>query len=1023
MTAPTRLRFITGALTAILLAGAPITAGAPAYGDDPPIPGALVGGDSLIIHQGNGGYDVQHYDIDLTYWLATGEQTQGTITATTTIDARALHPLSSFGLDFKGLTVDAVTINGTPAAEWSRIVNPDDDEFKLVVTPADPIPVGDFTVVVSYSGTPEGYTYRGSGSYIEGWLTSKDFTAGGATHTGDGGATGIGQPVGSITWFPNNDVPTDKATYTTTLTVPKEFKGVGIGQLTGVVPVSATHSRWSWDEPVPTATFLTIAAIGEFNQYTGSHTTPGGQTVPISVFADPYLDAAQNNGGTQHLIDLTKDLLDWGEERFGVYQPSVAGYVQKSIGANYALEIFGKPFYNGNISESTYIHEFSHQWAGDSVGVKDWTDLWLAEGFATFAPWLWTEDHGGQSTSARTRNTWAATAATNALWRVAPARLITKSNLWGTASYNGGGLAFGALRAGIGDEAFFALIKEWFARYAGANASTEDFVALAEEISGVDLTAFATEWLYEAGKPATWPGDHPYDPAAVGFAESEIAPGNPLVVTGTGFKPGTVASIFVDDAVSPVARVAVGASGTVTTTINQPLAGGAHEVRIDADTLSAVGTALVVEIPYATLDVLSAAIGAYAGFEAIADTYAPASYAPLGQALSDARALVNRGSATSLEINEAVSALGSAARGLVTAVDTAPLATLVADALAVLADRDAYQGPGIEALEAALDAASQALSNPDITDADVRARALDLADALHELTERGDIRPLRALIALAGALEATSFIPRTWDAVVATRDAARLVVESADPSRSAVDEAYEALRDAIGGLTPRANKTGLISAVALADVVLAALDRYEDSTVEGLADARARAQAVVADANATAAQVATARDALVAAVAAARLKRPPASPVGLTEASSAVQRVVEDPGASGEWATGGDAQAPTAHVSTAQGGIAKTKPVKAASAVKIAVATKVRSTTRGVVTVRVTAKGVKAPTGKVVVSVGKKSVSTTLKAKARGVVKVKLPVLSAGTYKVSAVYRGSATTARAVSATRTIKVP
>ncbi|MDR3202915.1 MAG: hypothetical protein LBT54_07295, partial [Bifidobacteriaceae bacterium] len=401
-----------------------------------PVPGALTGGDSLIIHQGNGGYDVQHYDIDLTYFKATGEQTRGTIDATATITARALIPLSSFGLDFKGLDVDAVTVNGTPAAATQRIVNPDLDQFKLVVTPAAPVEPGPLTVVVEYSGTPEGYTYRGSGSYIEGWLPSTSFTAGGTARAADGGATGIGQPVGSITWFPNNDVPTDKATYTTSLTVPREFRGVGIGQLLSETAVGPTHTRFVWDEPVPTATFLTIAAIGEFNEYRDSHTTPGGQTVPIVIDTDPHLDAAQNNGGTAHLIDLTKQLLDWGEARFGRYQPSVAGYVQKAIGANYALEIFGKPFYNGNISESTFIHEFTHQWSGDSVGVKDWTDLWLAEGFATFAPWLWTEDHGGQTTTARTRNTWATTAATNALWRVAPARLIDKSNLWGTSSYN-----------------------------------------------------------------------------------------------------------------------------------------------------------------------------------------------------------------------------------------------------------------------------------------------------------------------------------------------------------------------------------------------------------------------------------------------------------------------------------------------------------------------------------------------------------------------------------------------------------
>ncbi|MFC7765735.1 gluzincin family metallopeptidase [Leucobacter soli] len=163
--------------------------------------GGQSSGDTVFPNVGNSGYDALHYDVSIKY-----EPTTNAMVSTTTLRATAATALSSFSLDFKGLSVDSVTVNGAPAT-FERIDDAAATKFKLVVTPAEPV-VGEFVTVIEYSGVPAHYVDP-DGSW-EGWVKTDD------------GATAVNEPIGAMTWYPNNNTPSDKATHKFTIDIPSK---------------------------------------------------------------------------------------------------------------------------------------------------------------------------------------------------------------------------------------------------------------------------------------------------------------------------------------------------------------------------------------------------------------------------------------------------------------------------------------------------------------------------------------------------------------------------------------------------------------------------------------------------------------------------------------------------------------------------------------------------------------------------------------------------------------------------------
>ena len=206
----------------------------------------------------------------------------------------------------------------------------------------------------------------------------------------------------------------------------------------------------------------------------------------------------------------------------------------------YALETQDRPFFPFSIGQNTFVHELVHQWYGDAVAPADWNGLWVNEGMATWAP---TKCVGG-NTETTYFNAWNGPFN----WSVPPSGMTSTSQLFGSQSYTRGAMTYEALRAAIGDPAFFQLIKQWQTDFSGQTKHWTDLIDLAEQISGRDLTAFFQDWIYDANKPA-WPGKLSLVLGA-SPGSGAVAAGSTLTyqltATNTGKVPLTGAVVSVD---------------------------------------------------------------------------------------------------------------------------------------------------------------------------------------------------------------------------------------------------------------------------------------------------------------------------------------------------------------------------------------------------------------------------------------------------------------------------------------------
>ncbi|MFF3666762.1 M1 family metallopeptidase [Microtetraspora malaysiensis] len=430
-------------------------------------PGSSGLGDPYFPHAGNGGYDVAHYDIALRFSPKTHK-----LSATTTITATAIQGLSRFNLDFSGPKIKKVEVNGKKAAYTRK-------GQELVVTPASGLPSGEkFTVKVSYAGKPRAINDKALGK--EGWINTKD------------GAVVLSQPDGARSWFPANDSPADKATYAFTVTTP-----VGVTVLANGEPkhsgISSVRGGWTtvkWEMKEPMATYLATVAIGKFKV---TESTVGG-VLNITAY-DPSVAKK-----SKHLHRTTAKVVGWGSKLFGDYPFASTGGIGDKVNVQYALETQGRPVYDGGPSNDLeVVHELAHQWFGNSVGLRSWKDIWLNEGFASYAEWLYEEQHGGPSA----QKTFAGLYKNKSgFWKIKTGDPGMKNMFdWG-AVYQRGAMTLHALRKKIGDETFFSLLKTWAERNRHATVVTRDFIDLAEEMSGKDLDPLFDAWLYSSKKPA-----------------------------------------------------------------------------------------------------------------------------------------------------------------------------------------------------------------------------------------------------------------------------------------------------------------------------------------------------------------------------------------------------------------------------------------------------------------------------------------------------------------------------------------
>ncbi|WP_234388585.1 MULTISPECIES: M1 family metallopeptidase [Streptomyces] len=439
-----------------------------------PSPGAAGIGDPLVPLDGNGGYTVRHYTLDFD-WKAP----RTPFDARTTISATATHALSRFNLDFAGNTLRTVTVDGAPATAVR-----DGDE--LVITPDQPIPHGrTFTVQVAYTADPTQQRQRSDAIQTYGWVPTPD------------GTVLCLQPNGAKMVFPANDHPSLRAPVTFRITTPPGLSAVANGRLVERLGQPGGRVRWTYDSENAIAAQLLQVAIGKFTfvDSTGPRGLPVRDVVPGGLV-----------GGTESYRALTAEHLAWLEQRLGPYPFRRYGVLVGDTDLPVALEtqslsvvpranLLGDKVY----AERDLVHELAHQWTGNSVALRRWSDLWLSEGHARFYERLYSDTHGGDSFEAAMRAAYQQ----HDQWRHddgAPAE-PGEQTLFKRMRYDGSALVLYALREKVGEKTFDKIERTWVTKYRGRAAGTRDFITLASAVAGQDLTPFLTPWLHGQRTP------------------------------------------------------------------------------------------------------------------------------------------------------------------------------------------------------------------------------------------------------------------------------------------------------------------------------------------------------------------------------------------------------------------------------------------------------------------------------------------------------------------------------------------
>lgn len=439
-------------------------------------------GDSFYPLLGNASYDVTHYEITLDV-----DPVANRIEGTTVIEAVALEDLSQFNLDLYGLKVDSVLVNGE-SAEFSRY------QMELVISPRaernavrskrDWITANEsFTVTASYHGSPKPIGDDGI-HMLSGWQTMP------------GGTFVASEPSGAMTWFPCNNHWSDRATFTFNITVPKGYDIVANG-----VPFPAKErlgfSMQTWVESEPMSTYLATVVIGKYDLET--QTTASGLHILNYFPVDTSDDLRDDFVRTPEMIEFYSGLI-------GPYPFESYGVVMANQPLGFALETQTRSLFgNAGTKEEVVAHELAHQWFGDNLTISSWEDLWLKEGFATYMSYLWLEHSQGKAAfEQKIQATYDDSVMDEfglAFEPIGSLRPKAANELYHPSTYFRGALALHALRLEVGDEVFFTILREFYTRYAGKTASTDDFVAVAQEISGRDLTEFFTLWLEMPSMP------------------------------------------------------------------------------------------------------------------------------------------------------------------------------------------------------------------------------------------------------------------------------------------------------------------------------------------------------------------------------------------------------------------------------------------------------------------------------------------------------------------------------------------
>ncbi len=381
----------------------------------------------------------------------------------TTTDVRA-----EYSLDLaQSMRVAKVTVNGRRPAKFAHRGG------KLTVTPAEKLPAGAVLVFgVQYSGTP--IPLRTMWGEV-GWEEL------------DEGSLVASQPNGAPTWFPCDDHPGSKATYRIAVTTDAPFVAIANGTLVHKTRKASRTTR-VYEQPEPMATYLATVQTGHYEIRTlATEPVPQYGIHPPRLRAEFDRDFARQT----EMLELFTRL--FGPYPFAHYTALVTDDDLEIPLEAQGLSIFGANFCDGTGREERLVaHELAHQWFGNSLTLNRWCDIWLHEGFACYAEWLWSENSGGRSAHAHALD------AHRGLARKPQDILLEDpgpKDMFDDRIYKRGALTLHALRLQLGDEPFFTLLRTWTEEHRHGNVTTAQFKDLAARFSEVSLRPLWEAWL------------------------------------------------------------------------------------------------------------------------------------------------------------------------------------------------------------------------------------------------------------------------------------------------------------------------------------------------------------------------------------------------------------------------------------------------------------------------------------------------------------------------------------------------
>lgn len=418
----------------------------------------------------NLGFEVTHYDLDLTYRVE-----PNLLQGEAVLHIRALEALDKLTLDLGGAMVARrITAKHAPRVAKFRLSG-----GKLRLNFAETIAEGqEFELCIRYGGAPR--PLRTPWGDI-GWEETES------------GSLVASQPNGAPSWFPCDDTPSAKATYDIRITADDPFVVISNGKLVSRRRAGGSMTRWHYRVKHPMATYLATVQVGEYIDI------PLGPNVRAWAPARLKQVVLEEFAQQQEMVDFYSAL--FGHYPFADYQVVITDDELEIPLEAQGMSIFGSNHVKGDHAfERLIAHELSHQWFGNSVGLSEWKDIWLNEGFACYCEWLWFEHAHGRPAHESARSHY------QVLARKKQDILLSDPgthDMFDDRVYKRGALTVHALRRLLGDELFFLTVREYLSAAQHSTVTPDDLIsrlrAVAVDPSAVD--ALLDEWLNQEALP------------------------------------------------------------------------------------------------------------------------------------------------------------------------------------------------------------------------------------------------------------------------------------------------------------------------------------------------------------------------------------------------------------------------------------------------------------------------------------------------------------------------------------------